>query len=106
MAAYLVGAIDVHDREGYARYSAAAAPLVAAFGVEMVSGDDCPFLFDGAVPANHLFILKFPSMERVKAFMASDDYGRCIPLRHAAATTRFIMAMRGPGEIDEERAGG
>ncbi|ATE65832.1 DUF1330 domain-containing protein [Rhizorhabdus dicambivorans] len=99
MAAYLVGAIDVHDDAGYARYRQGALPLIAALGdVELVSGDDCPFLFEGQAPANHLFILKFPSLDRAKAFMASADYGRCIPFRHASAHTRFIMAMRGPDE--------
>lgn len=100
MAAYLVGAIDVHDAEGYARYRAAAMPLIAAFGdIEFVSGDDGPLLFDGEIPANHLFILKFPSLDRAKAFMESEDYGRCIPIRHASAHTRYIMAMRGPDEV-------
>lgn len=99
MAAYLVGAIDVHDAAGYARYRDGALPLIAALGdVELVSGDDHPLLFEGATPANHLFILKFPSLDRARAFMESEDYGRCIPLRHASATTRFIMAMRGPDE--------
>lgn len=99
MAAYLVGAIDVHDEAGYARYRSGAMPLIAAMGdVELVSSDDCPLLFEGETPANHLFILKFPSLDRVRTFMESADYGRCIPLRHASATTRFIMAMRGPDE--------
>jgi uncharacterized protein (DUF1330 family) len=99
MATYLVGAIDVHDEAGYARYREAALPLMAEFGdVELVSGDDGPMLFEGACPANHLFILKFPSLDRAKAFMEWQDYGRCIPFRHAAADTRFIMAMRGPDE--------
>lgn len=99
MAAYLVGAIDVHDEDGYARYRAGALPLIAALGdVELVSSDDSPLMFEGASPANHLFILKFPSIERVRAFMESEDYGHCIPIRHASASTRFIMAMRGPGE--------
>ncbi|KRB81459.1 hypothetical protein ASE00_15915 [Sphingomonas sp. Root710] len=99
MAAYLVGAIDVHDAAGYARYRAAAMPLIAALGdVELVSGDDNPLLFEGEAPANHLFILKFPSLDRARAFMESEDYGRCIPIRHASAHTRYIMAMRGPDE--------
>nr|WP_245405842.1 DUF1330 domain-containing protein [Sphingobium sp. Sx8-8] len=94
-----MGAIDVHDRAAYAQYRACALPLIAALSdVELLSRDDHPMLFEGAIPADHLFILKFPSLDRVKAFIESEEYGRCIPLRHVAATTRYVMAMRGTDE--------
>lgn len=96
MSAYLVGAIDAHDQEAYARYQAAAAPILAKMpGAEVLSTDEEPIVFEGRCPAHHLFIIKFASDKDAKTFMESDTYACCLPLRHAASTTNFIMAMRG-----------
>tara|TARA_B110001454_G_scaffold218389_1_gene246206 strand:+ start:515 stop:811 length:297 start_codon:yes stop_codon:yes gene_type:complete len=96
MSVYLVGAIDIHDPEVYARYQAAAAPILAQMSVvEVLSTDGDPIVFEGDRPAQHMFIIKFESEKDAQTFMESDAYASCIPLRRAASTTHFIMAMRG-----------
>ena len=98
MSVYLGGAGDIHDPETYARYREVAGAALQGFDVEIVSVDDHPEMLEGSQPANHLLVVKFPSMERLKAFHASEAYQRIVHHRHAASTTMFLMAMRGLDE--------
>jgi uncharacterized protein (DUF1330 family) len=96
MAVYLVGAIEINDKEQYQVYQRGAATALAAFpGVKLISVDDNPAILEGTRPANHLFIIEFVSSEQLHSFYASTAYQAVIGHRHAAADTKFIMAMRG-----------
>ena len=99
MTAYLLGAIDIHDEEGYAAYRAGVAPLFKAFpGIEILSGDPDPVVYDGKLPGEHMFIIKFKSMEQIRQFMDSDAYREAAKHRHGASTTYHIVAMKGQDE--------
>lgn len=96
MSVYLVGAIEVRDPEGYARYREGVAAALAPFeGLEMLSVDDHPEMIEGAQPANHLFLIRFRSAEQVRDFFASEPYQRVIAHRHGSSEARFLMTMRG-----------
>ena len=100
MAAYLVGAIEIHDEEGYARYRAGIAQALAPFlGVSLLSSDDHPDVIEGTQPANHLLLIRFPSAEQVREFFASEAYQQIVGFRHAASEARFVMTMRDPAEV-------
>ena len=97
MAVYIVGAIEVRDRELYRQYSELARIAMADFAMECVSADDTPIVYEGSQPANHLMIFKFESKEDYEAFVASPAYQKALPLRKAGSTTSFIMAMQPAG---------
>lgn len=98
MAAYLLGAIDVRDHEAYEEYRRQAGPLLMAMdGVDILSADDTPDMLEGAQPANHLFIVRFETMDLLRQFYDSDAYGAIKQHRIASSDTRYIMAMRGLG---------
>jgi uncharacterized protein (DUF1330 family) len=96
MAAYLVGAIDIEDEEGYGAYRSGVAPLFAEFpGIEVLSVDDDAFVYEGKRPAGHQFIIKFKSVQQIDEFLNSEVYRKAAVHRHGASTTHYIMAMRG-----------
>jgi uncharacterized protein (DUF1330 family) len=97
MAVYIVGAIEVHDRELYRQYSELARVAMADFDMECISADDHPVMYEGSQPANHLMIFKFKSREDYEAFVASPAYQKALTFRKAGSTTSFIMAMQPPG---------
>jgi uncharacterized protein (DUF1330 family) len=99
MTAYMLGAIDIHDEEGYAAYRAGVAPIFKAFpGIEILSGDPDPVVFEGELPARHMFIIKFESMEQIRQFLTSDAYREAARHRHGSSTTYHILGMKGLDE--------
>ena len=106
MSVSMIGAIDIHNPEGYKSYRAAVPEALAPYldGVEFLSGDDNPLVLEGAQPTNHLFINKFPSIEVVKEFYHSKPYQKAMRYRRDSATTKFILLMRGRDEPLEEVA--
>lgn len=94
MSVYLVLAIDIKDAELYAQYAAGAGEALKPFRPRRISVDRNPKLYEGEQPANNLAIIEFESQEKLDEFFASDAYQKVIGIRHAAAETRFIMAMK------------
>ena len=99
MAAYLVGAVEIHDPKGYERYRDGVAAAIAPFDCEILSADAHPDVLEGAQPASHLFIVRFASVEECRAFYRSDAYRGIVGFRHAASNTPFLMIMRGLDDI-------
>lgn len=96
MAVYLIGAIEIRDEVEYHKYRTGAAAALSHYeGVELLSVDDHPEVLEGTQPANHLLVIKFVSSEQLHEFHGSPAYQAVIGHRHAAAETRFLMAMRG-----------
>lgn len=94
-AVYLVGAINVDNHEGYDAYRRATGPLLMAMdGVEIISADDKPEIFEGRQPANHLFIVKFRDQGTLHNFYHSDAYTAIKRHRIDSSTARFLMGMR------------
>ena len=98
MSAYLLGAINIRDRDGYAAYQQAATAALAPFPVEFLAVDPAPVVLEGTQPAGHLFVIRFASMDDARAFYDSDAYRRARALRHDAAETLHLMVLRGTEE--------
>ena len=98
MSAYLLGAIDIHDRAGYVAYQQAAMAALTPFKVEFLAVDPSPIMLEGEQPAGHLFVIRFATMADARAFYDSDAYRRARAIRLEAADTLHLMLLRG---IDE-----
>ncbi len=91
MPAYIVVEVEVHDAERYEKYKSMVPPSLEAHGgrflvrggkVEMLEGDWSPRRF---------VIVEFPSLEKAKAWWASEEYAEAKALRQATATTEMIL---------------
>lgn len=94
MSVYLVGAVNIADKDEYRKYSIGAAAAIAAFNAQVLSNDDNPVIVEGSQPAGHLFIVKFKSMDDFNAFYASEAYQSVLHYRTKSSETVYIMAMR------------
>lgn len=95
-AAYLLGAIDVYHHEGYEEYRSQTGLLLRGLdGVQILSADDLPVVLEGGQPADHLFVVRFETMELLLDFYHSAAYDAIKHHRTKSSATRFIMAMRG-----------
>jgi len=74
MPAFIIVQVDVTDPEAFATYRDQVPPTLEPFGGEyMVRGGEQDVL-EGDWAAARTVVLKFPSVERAKAWHASDIY--------------------------------
>ena len=91
MAAYVIVEVETTDQELMARYREATTPTVPAFdGRFIVRGGACETL-EGDWAPQRIVVLEFPSVERAKAWWASEEYREAKELRQRAGRTRMIV---------------
>ena len=80
-------------------YAEAVQPLMQKYGAEMVipghAGQDVLVLEDDWKKEAALTVVKFPSMERLKAFWNSKEYKKAKHLRTDVIETNFTVGVEG-----------
>ncbi len=105
MDAYMIIEAEIHDRERFAHYAQAVAPLVAEYGGEylVLGGRHEPL--EGEFSGQRFVVSRWPSREAALAFWNSERYAELRRLR--AGTGRFrVILIEGRtvrGEIEAER---
>lgn len=85
MPGYLVAQLKVHDREMFARYRNAVAPLVDRFGGRyLVRGGQLDVL-EGDWPMPRLVVIEFQSVAAARHFYESPEYQQILRLRTESA---------------------
>lgn len=91
MKAYMVVEIDTTNPELMADYRTKTPAAIAEFGGRfIVRGGACETLEGGWTPPR-LVIIEFPSMEKAKAFYASETYKPLLAQRLAAGRSRAVL---------------
>jgi len=91
MPAYVIIEIKVHDAAKFEEYKKKAPPSIAAFdGKYLVRGGAVETL-DGTWAPERIVFLEFPSMARAREWYNCEQYAEAIQLRHASATSQFIL---------------
>jgi len=94
MPAYLIGRVEITDRERYAEYMKVTPAVIERFGGRfIVRGGDVVTL-EGPPETHRIVVIEFPTLDQAKAFYNSDQYLEAKKLRQGAATAQFI-AMDG-----------
>jgi uncharacterized protein (DUF1330 family) len=92
MPAYVLIDIQVHDPVKFEEYKKKGPPSIAAYdGKYLVRGGAVETL-DGTWQPERIVVLEFPTMARAREWYNSEMYAEAIQLRHASATSRFILA--------------
>ena len=91
MPAYVVVEIEVLDAGRYETYKRMVPPSLAAYGGRFVVRGGAAETLEGEWSPKRLVIVKFPSMERAKAWWGSPEYAETKGLRQATARTRMIV---------------
>lgn len=74
-----------------AEYSAAAAPIVAAFGGEFIHRAKYVETLGGSATPDGLGVLRFPSVDAARTWFNSPDYQAIVPLREEGAEMSFHL---------------
>lgn len=83
--AYIIGHIDIHDRDAYAAYEAGFLDVFARYGGELLAVDDAPELLEGDLPVTRCVIARFADRETALGWYRSEDYQALAAVRWAAS---------------------
>lgn len=93
MAAYMVALTDMHDPAWLEPYVAAVPAIIAKHGGEYVANGMGPQLLEGVMDVpDSLTVFRFPSLDAIHTFLASEEYRPYLELRKTGSTIR-IMAF-------------
>ncbi len=93
MAAYVIAQVDINDPERYVAYTQMVPAIVAQYGGAFIARAGAAEVLEGdkQLP-QRLVIIEFPSMERAKAWWASEEYRDAKALRQATSNgTLFLI---------------
>jgi uncharacterized protein (DUF1330 family) len=92
MAAYVIAQVDVNDPERYANYRKMVASSLEAYGGKFIArGGNAEVLEGDKQLPGRLVIIEFESMERAKAWWASEEYREAKALRQATSNSTLFL---------------
>lgn len=90
MAAFVIAQYAVNNPALYQEYAAAAGPIVAQYGGELVAFDAAAETIEGKPPGAQTVVIKFDSVEAAKAWYNSSEYQAVVGKR-IEATDGFLL---------------
>ncbi len=91
MTAYVIANIEVTDPERYEDYKRASGAALEPYGGRfIVRGGEAETL-EGEWKPRRLVVIEFDSVERARAWWASEEYREPKALRQATATTDMVL---------------
>lgn len=96
MASYLIAHVQVQNPVAFREYERGVLRTIKPFGGWVLAAGPAEPL-EGAEPANHNVVIRFPTLAAAQGWWQSAEYQAIVPLRHAHAATRSAMFVRGLG---------
>lgn len=92
MPAYLIGRVTVHDETAYQKYLEGFPATFTPFGGKVLVATTAAELIEGSWPPCRTVVLEFPNLEAAHAWHESPAYQAILKIRHANATSEFVLA--------------
>jgi uncharacterized protein (DUF1330 family) len=89
-SAYILANVRVTNPQQYEEYKKFSTLAMQAHGAEVCVRGGATEVLEGDWTPDRVVLLKFPSMEKAKAFYASQEYKRAIEARQGAAIMRMV----------------
>ena len=88
---YWLVTASVSDPEGFQAYTAAAGPVIAAAGGQVLARGDEFEVVEGSYPGRP-FVIEFPTFQAAKDCFESNGYQEAIALREGNAKFDIVIA--------------
>jgi len=91
MPAYMISQVTVTDKEKFQSYLANTRSVAAKYGARPVAVGGQPKMLNGEGDGHQMvFVIEFPSMEKLDAWHSSDEYQALVPLREEGSDQRMV----------------
>jgi uncharacterized protein (DUF1330 family) len=91
MSAYVVVQVDVTDPARYEDYKKMVPASLATFGGRFIVRGGRTETLEGSWAPRRFVMVEFPSLERARAWWASEEYAEAKALRQATSSTEMIV---------------
>ena len=91
MSAYIIVEVEIINPEAYEGYKKLTPPSIAAFGGKFIVRGAQTESLEGNWNPQRLVVLEFPSVERAKAWWASEEYAPAKAIRQKNANTKMLV---------------
>lgn len=91
MKGYVLAFIDVEDPTNYSLYAAGVPATIAANGGRYLVRNGKKEVLEGALPADRVVMLEFPSVDQAKAWYESEEYQALLPIRKSASKGALLI---------------
>jgi uncharacterized protein (DUF1330 family) len=91
MAAYVVVQVDVMDAVRYEDYKRMVPASMAKYGGRFIVRGGRTETLEGSWAPSRFVMVEFPTMERARAWWASEEYAEAKALRQATSSTEMIV---------------
>jgi uncharacterized protein (DUF1330 family) len=89
-SAYVIANVDVQDPQAYEEYKRLSTIAMKAAGAEVCIRGGAVEVLEGDWQPKRMVMLKFPSMEKARAFYESTEYKAAIEARQGIAIMKMI----------------
>ena len=90
-SAYIIANVTVTNREQYLEYQKLSSIAVQAYGAEFCVRGGAVEVLEGDWTPERVVVLKFPSVEKAKAYYHSVEYTAAIQARQGASVMRMVV---------------
>lgn len=91
MAGYVIIDVKITDPERYQEYRTLAAATLEAYGGRYLARGGKTETLEGDWDTGRIVVLEFDSIERARAWWASEEYSAPKAVRQSASVTRMIL---------------
>jgi uncharacterized protein (DUF1330 family) len=91
MSAYVIANVRVTDAKQYEQYKQLSTLAIQAHGAEVCVRGGAVEVLEGDWQPERLVVLKFPTIEKARAFYRSPEYTRARQAREGAALMRLVI---------------
>ena len=91
MAAYVIADVKIEDPVQYEDYRKMVPATIAAYGGRFIARGGRTEVLEGEWRPNRVVIIEFESVERAKAWWASEEYRAARELRQRTSTGSLIV---------------
>jgi uncharacterized protein (DUF1330 family) len=91
MSAYVIVEIEVTDPVRYEEYKKQAVATIHKYGGKYIVRGGKTEVLEGNWKPKRIVILEFPTMERAKEWLNSEEYREPRKLRHATSKTNMLV---------------
>jgi len=92
MSAYIIGLIEIHDRDEYNQYQAGFREIFSRYNGEILVVEEAPTILEGAWPHTRTVVLRFADENEAKRWYESEQYQALAQHRFRASRANVILA--------------
>jgi uncharacterized protein (DUF1330 family) len=91
MTVYLVGQINIRDRDEYRAYESGFMEIFSRYRGRLLSVEESPDVLEGSWPHTRTVLIEFPSKNEAMAWYRSEDYRKLAERRLASSEGNIIL---------------